>query len=302
MRLWRINVMAGAVLAVIAFPGVRALADDGQDPPADSPAADVQTDEPTSQAKLTAEDELPLPPPREVYERQRRGLERGGPEDARLPHPPPLAGQPPIERLLGVIREHHPDLARRLYDVQQRSPEEFERLLADALAIRLRGALERLDETGDRPTRGERAERPGRDPLHLGPPGRPEDVPPPIRELDRETRELTNRNDEIQQRTLELVDEYGRLGESEEATEADRTALRDRLKSTINEHFEVRSELRRIELRRIEFELSHLGRMVDGLRQELKTRDELRESIIERRLRLLLGEAAEAQERAVESR
>ena len=67
----------------------------------------------------------------------------------------------------------------------------------------------------------------------------------------------------------------------------DRARLRERLHDSVREHFELRSELRRIDLSRIEAELVRLREAVEQLRDELEHRQRERGTIIERRIREL---------------
>lgn len=193
-----------------------------------------------------------------------------------------------MERLLPLIAERHPELAERLRRVRQRSPEEFRRLLADALAIRLGETLERRERGPFSPGRS----RPG-----PWPPGEPK-WDPHERELgergmalERETEQLHRRNEELERRSHELARRFRELGQRRDPkVEPERDEVRHLIEETVEEHFNLRSELRRMELRRVEMELDRLREMVERIRHDLERREEARGPIMERRLRQLLGE------------
>lgn len=187
-----------------------------------------------------------------------------------------------MERLLPLLAEEHPDLARRLVEMRDKAPEEFERVLADALAIRFEEALERA----------------GRRPESVGgqrPSGRPDWDDSESREhharFEREMRELHGRNEELERRSVELARRYRELRERREPElHAELEEIRALIERTANEHFDVRTELRAIELGRVEMELDRLRQMVERIRDDLERREQARDSIMERRLRQLLGE------------
>lgn len=191
-----------------------------------------------------------------------------------------------MERLLPLIAEEHPDLARRLVEMRDKAPEEFERVLADALAIRFEEALQRAD----------RDPMPARGPRPPGAPAGPKwDDPqrqdPVAQFFAHETRELERRNEEVERRSMELAQRYNELRQSREPeAPLERDELRRQLEQTVDEHFGVRTELRRIELRQVEMQLDRLRQAVERIRDDLEWREQARESIKERRLRQLLDE------------
>lgn len=192
-----------------------------------------------------------------------------------------------MERLLPLIARDHPDLAERLTRLRESSPEEFERVLADALAIRFEEAHERHTQESVPSERGTRP--PGR------PPG-PRWDKPEAREqqasFEREMHELQRRNEELEQRSAELVRRYRELRGRPEESREERDAVRRRIEEAVEEHFNVRTELRSHELRRVELELDHLREMVERIRGDVERREQARGSIIERRLQQLLGQEA----------
>ena len=187
-----------------------------------------------------------------------------------------------MERLLPLIAKDHPELARRLIDLRDNAPEEFERVLSDALAMRFEEALERAGRRSE-PVGGQR------------PPGRPDwddpESPEQHARFEREMRELHGQNEELERRSVELARRYRELRERREpGLQAEVEEVRASIERTANEHFDVRTELRAIELRRVEMELDRLRQMVERIREDLERREQARDSIMERRLRQLLGE------------
>jgi hypothetical protein len=184
-----------------------------------------------------------------------------------------------MDRLLPLIAKDHPDLARRLAQLREDSPAEFERVLGDALAIRFEEALERR----------------GQPPIPPGMPLGPERGDREWRErhegFEREMGEFQQRNEELERRTQELARRYDELRERPEPELGEqRDELRRQIAEVVEEHFSVRSELRKLELRRVEGELDRLREMVERIRDDIERREQARGAIIERRLRQLLGE------------
>ena len=194
-----------------------------------------------------------------------------------------------MERLLPLIEKDHPDLAHRLVQLRDQAPQEFERVLGDALAIRFEEALAR---------RGQRPMPPG-GPHPPGTPSGPKWDEPEAREqharFEREMQELQGRNEELERHSAELTRRYHELRERPEPELREEQAeLRRRIEETVEQHFDVRTELREIELRRVEMELDRLREMVERIRDDVERREQARGSIIERRLRQLLGEGGDA--------
>jgi chromosome segregation ATPase len=174
-----------------------------------------------------------------------------------------------------VVAERRPDLAERLERLRRRDPERFERVLMDAFMIRMERALAEAEaDLGRHP--GERTyERPG--------------PPPEERRFERHVRELHERNEELERRSLELAERSRRLPHEEAEPEECRRVL-DELTGAVNEHFEVRTELRRTELERVERELHRLRETIERMRRDFERRERERDTIIERRVRRLLGD------------
>jgi hypothetical protein len=197
-----------------------------------------------------------------------------------------------MERLLPLIAKDHPDLARRLVEMRDKAPEEFERVLADALAIRFEEALQRADRDA--------MATPG--PRPPGAPAGPEWDEPQLRGpgtqfFAQETSELERRNEELERRSVELAQRCKELRQSQPQgpqasleSEELRRQLKRTLEQTVDEHFGVRTELRRLELRRVEMQLEGLRQVVERIREDLERREQARESIMERRVKQLLGE------------
>ena len=242
----------------------------------------------------------------------------GGPPEARL-----------LDRLLPLIAEQHPDLANRLRALREQSPEEYRRVVAEALAVRLEEVMGRRGGPGPAcgpqpasdgtPVRRRRGGGPG--PMFNGPPGEPpmfggrrgqppmfgeRPAPPPDRpewdrpgedespeqhELDMHMRELDRRNEELERHSEELAAKLRELRERKDPGLQEQIEhLRRELADCVEEHFNVRTEFRKAELHRIEVELGHLQRALDELRENLERRERARGAIIERRIKQLLGE------------
>jgi hypothetical protein len=95
----------------------------------------------------------------------------------------------------------------------------------------------------------------------------------------------------LEARSHELA---GRLRElrAGDAPPEERERARDELAAVVNEQFEVRSELRKVELERVERELQKLRQVMENIHHDLEQRERDRESIIQRRIQQLLGEDA----------
>lgn len=68
--------------------------------------------------------------------------------------------------------------------------------------------------------------------------------------------------------------------------------MREELVGLVKQQFEVRTELRKAELQRIEHELQRIREMVENLQRELAHREQEREAIIQKRIDQLLGQDA----------
>ena len=198
-----------------------------------------------------------------------------GPVD--LPPPPPPAAQPPFAPLLRIIAAERPDLARRLERLRQRSPEQFRRLMVEALVSRVEEALNDLE-----PPPG-----PAQQPPEPGPPLGGRQGPPA--EFRRHLAELEDRQRELEMRSHELA---GRLREipPQDADSEPAQALREELTRVVQEQFDVRTALRRAELERMGRELQHLRAALERLERELEHRSRERAAIIQQRIDQLLGQ------------
>jgi hypothetical protein len=184
--------------------------------------------------------------------------------------------------LLRIIAERRPDLAARLEELQRRSPQRFEEVLADALMFRLEDTLGDA-EPGEAPPADERrGGAPASRPAGPRGPGPQASLTP---ELRAELRRLNERQEQLETRSQELA---VRLREAKLA-DPEKTQLRDELKQAITEQFEVRSELRRFELERLQREVERIRAAVDRLQTELQRRTQEKSAIIDRRLEQLMG-------------
>jgi hypothetical protein len=207
----------------------------------------------------------------------------------------------PWRPLLRYLRERRPELADRLERLRDRDPEGFRRVILDAFMLRLEEALAQEEARPGLSGRQPRAPEQGRaqfPPGAGGPPGRgpvgPEGpaggpLPPVPDEFFPRVQELQKRHEQLEMRSRELAERL-RAGRVEPVSPEDRERLRAELERTVNEQFEVRTELRRIDLERIERELQRLHERVESLRRELERRERERGGIIERRIQQLLGD------------
>jgi hypothetical protein len=142
-------------------------------------------------------------------------------------------------------------------------------------------------DPNDRPygdtNRGPGAGQPGfRPPVERGGgmPGAPRPFPMPpeaLEKYDPEMYKLLTRDQELERQTAELAIQCRR------APQEERSALKKQLGELVLQHFDVRQERRRLQLKRLEDELK-------ALRTAIEKRDETREDIIYRHLLELLGE------------
>jgi hypothetical protein len=200
--------------------------------------------------------------------------------------------------LLRGVKERRPELAKRLGEMLKDNPKHFEDVLMRALMGQIENALER-QERGGRGRLGRSAATP-REPSRAERPRRPERARrPERRRLPAEPREeraretFTRRIGELRALHRDREAESRKLASQlrnrlrADVRPRDQENLRGRLRDTVREHFELRSELRRIDLSRIESELARLREAVEQLRIELEHRQRERGAIIERRIREL---------------
>ncbi|HEV2971124.1 MAG TPA: hypothetical protein VGY55_14215 [Pirellulales bacterium] len=88
--------------------------------------------------------------------------------------------------------------------------------------------------------------------------------------LMKQDRELGNRSDE-------LADKYRR------ASQADQLQIKKEIEETVNKHFDVRQQRRKLQLDRMQKEL-------ERLRTEIDHRTEQRETLVKSRVQELLGD------------
>ena len=195
-----------------------------------------------------------------------------------------------MDRILPLIEEGHPDLAARLEKMREESPEQFERIVADALAIRFDEAMRR------HPSRKREAAdpRPDRKPVFppsprkWDDPARGPDGPPPP---DEKVNELHRRDQVLDQETTALAEQYRSLSDDAgQESEQKRRQLRQKIEQHVREHFQVRTELRYAELQQLEHELQRLREMMERISSDLKRREASRDAIVERRVATVVGE------------
>jgi hypothetical protein len=297
MRLSTVVLLGFFLLSLSLVSCAQGQIQPGQTPPPTPPA-------PPSGVEQPPRPELPPPtppPPRRPGSEQPGWDDRpsGGPEGPGGPTPPGRGGLPegswrpgpPLEPLMRLIAERRPELAERLERLRREAPERFQDVLLDALTIRLRDAL---DEAEAQPRR----------PIDMPPraPGRPEQPgePPRIRGGEAEgrfaetrpaVRALDERQQRLEMRSHELAEQYRELRAGQQAGEPQQR-IRDELATVVKEQFEVRSQLRTLELQRMERELQRLQETLERLQAEVERREHERESIIQRRIDQLLGEGA----------
>jgi len=191
-----------------------------------------------------------------------------------------MEGPPPfgraVDAMLNVIEQRRPELAQRLRELRERSPEKFHAVLLDALMLRLETVLN--EEMDDATGEGRMPARPGGE---RPAPERPGQPPERVRELQQKQAELEQRSRELSEKLRSLA-----------ADSPERKQGREDLQRVLNEQFEVRSNLRRFEIERVERELEHLRGAVERLRADLTTREKERAAIIDRRMEQLVGEKA----------
>lgn len=256
--------MLGSVLIVLILANVAAL---GQHPKkTDEPPA---RDKPARPEALPEGDRTPWTSPRHEH------LKHGALHE---PEPPPHAD------VLRAIAEHRPDLAERLERLWHRSPERFRQVLLRSLILQLEDELNRGEhEAGPPPP------LPRFKPRHVEHPGLP---PGPPDEFEEHVRALERRNEQLELRSHELAERL-RAMRGAGASEAEREPLLGELQDAVNEHFDVRTELRKAELERIERELHRLRQMLENMRRGLERRAHERETIIRGRVGKLLNQKSD---------
>lgn len=232
----------------------------------------------------------------ENKERERQRETRRKVEEADSAEPSRFRrGEGPNERagewssLLRNFKRRRPELAGRLNELLKKNPKRFEDVLMRALMRQVEGSLDRHE--GREGERAEREPRRARERERARRPPRRRPAAEPRAGIRREAftqrlEELRRRNDDSEVKSRELATELRRRirgGEGPRGPER----MREHLRETVGEHFELRSELRRLDLTRIEAELARLREAVNRLRSELELRSRERGAIIERRIRQL---------------
>jgi hypothetical protein len=210
--------------------------------------------------------------------------------------------------VLRIIREREPDLAEELaraleHDAQRDGDDRLDvtvRFLAEMLERaehRRRGERPERRRFGPRGMeegnperqgpRGRRPDRPRRPGLD-GPPGPNHPPPPPDREMELRLRELHQRHEQLERESQEIAERF--RGELHgEGGHEPRDEMRHALERVVNEHFEVRTQLRQLELERLAHELEMLKRELERMQRQFEQRQRERDVIIQRRLRQLIG-------------
>ena len=266
------------------------------EPPTTQPASPIAEDEKAVEKHVTA------PPPERGPRQPGRGPGRSGEPPGRHGRQSTGfgrmggfdgMGRPPrpdiMERILPLLADEHPELVERLKQMREQSPAGYERLVADALAIRFEHAMKHGGP-------GPKLRGPFLPPDELDgveemkPPGDRPPFPGFDYELEETWQALLQRDDELDAQTTVLVEQYKQLAEDGSVGHREALAkVRENLEQTVQKHFELRGEIRKIELQRIEQELKHLQEVVDHIRQNLTRREKARDSITSRRIEQLLG-------------
>lgn len=276
------------------------------------PAAAVVAAPADDESGFAASEQEPPPPPPPPEAQPARpprppGDLPGNAFPGRPPFPPRRMGpmgpdMPRPDPLLRMIRQRRPELAERLQNLRRKNPDLYHHVLLDALMFRLEDALNDAEQSGvverERPRDGGRrggrrdeGARPGR-----GRPPRPgvdrprPPEPGPDADLRARAGELEERHGDLERETHELAMRLRDMRERGAAPPQQREQLRGELTRRVSEQFEVRTELRKIELERIERELHKLREMLERMQQQLQRREQQRESIIGRRIEQLLDD------------
>jgi hypothetical protein len=104
-----------------------------------------------------------------------------------------------------------------------------------------------------------------------------------LERTDPEMYALLKQDYELERRTRELAIQYRRASGGAPSAGWSRSEIRKHLGELVDEHFQVRQERRRLELKRLEEELKRL-------REAIQSRDESRETLVGERVTELLGE------------
>ncbi len=259
------------------------------------------------------DDDLPPPPGAAVGDGQEGappappGAFRGG-RPERGPPPPPDgrgrpgmgAGHPPPpgdsglpedwRALLRVLGDRRPDLAERVERMMLENPGAFAELFANSIVAELDGAgpqgpplLRGLaGRGGHRPPLGGPGRPPFPPPGERPPPGRPGFGPP-----DGEMLRLRERDRDLERACRETADQLRGAGEG--ADHAQRERAREQLRQQVTEQFDLRTQMRAAELKRVEADLRRIQEALQRLSAEMERRARERDTIIARRVESLLS-------------
>ncbi len=202
-----------------------------------------------------------------------------GPRGPEMEH-----GAPPLGPLPRLLAERRPEFAERLERLRARAPRRFAEVLVEVLLPRIEEALNEAERAPDE------AQMPGpeglggpRAPHPPRPPGmeRPEALPP---EAVTRLRELLERDGRLEVRSRELADAL-RPPRVRDLPADKVESMRTELNQVVKDQFDVRSELRKAELQRLERELDRIRELLERTQRELERRERERDTIIESRLR-----------------
>jgi DNA repair exonuclease SbcCD ATPase subunit len=203
------------------------------------------------------------------------------------PGPPCLSplGEPGHrwDPLLHLLSERRPGLAERLTRLRERDPERFEDIIADAVGKRIERALDEQEgEPADQERPGEPVPPP---PMHAPRMGGPHHR----LEMDEHARGLQEQQEKLEQQSRELAGQLRRM-QREGAPQEQMQRRRDELTQIVNQQFDLRTELRKTELERLEQDMKRIQERLDQVRQNLERRQAERGEIVARRMEQLLGE------------
>jgi DNA repair exonuclease SbcCD ATPase subunit len=184
--------------------------------------------------------------------------------------------------LLRLLAERRPGLAERLTCLRERDPERFEDIIADAVGKRIERALDEQDEQADQERPGEPVPPP---PMHAPRMGGPHHR----LEMDEHARGLQEQQEKLEQQSRELAGQLRRM-QREGAPQEQMQRSRDELTRIVNQQFDLRTELRKTELERLEQDMKRIQQRLDQVRQNLERRQAERAEIVARRMEQLLGE------------
>jgi len=215
-----------------------------------------------------------------------RGPGLGGPSG--------LLGGPP--ELLQMVIAQRPELGERLQKLAERARGRLPGLLREALLLHFEQVLDDAEHALERPETMPAEPMPPEGPPGLGPPpfglhrppgfeGMPPELRGRIRELEQKQGELERRAQELARQVREARDRHPDAPDAAKDQRAE-------LNRVVGEQFEVRTALRKLEVERIGRELKMMREALERVQKDLQEREAERGSIVERRVKQLLGEDA----------